>query len=407
MTLLSFQSMDDVEGDLEPSLGYAKQSLTPHSGNAWGKLVEGGDTQQLEGGTNLKTCLVPDIFFHTRTGNLITTRTGTLEKMQSSRHAQSSSSSSASMQRRGGRAPSNHHHLSRLRPAEIDPLAEYGLPSKGEKRLLSFKVQESYYTRIVERYLAFCTEAGDPSNLQKQLARSDPSPPSSSSPTPDFTSPLPSPASTTGALPDFASPSASTGISQILSALRKMREAIVASKRRDAFSAQVYLFAIRCGILASAYETYYPALLYLLRGIHPVHSLTSVELNEVVSYLVLDTACRRGDLASAYALRNKHKLKDGKVDGVLKALAGDNWFVWRRMRRRVDGYKAKIMEFAEKEMKEQTLKAFRRAYLTVPLEYLERAVDETWDVLKNKYNIEWDLTGEGKVIIRKVPARTG
>lgn len=310
------------------------------------------------------------------------------------------------MQRKGGRAPSNHH-LSRLKPVEIDPLAEYGLPSKGEKRLLSPKVQESYFTKIVERYLAFCTEAGDPSNFQKQLARSDPPSSSSSSPTPDFTSPLPSPASTTGALPDFAPTSASSpGISQILSALRKLREAIVASKRRDAFSAQVYLFAIRCGILASSYETYYPALLYLLSGIHPAYNLTSVELHEIVSYLVLDTACRRGDLASAYALRNKHQLKDNKVDGVLKALAGDNWFMWRRMKRGVDGYRAKIMECAEGEMKGQTLRAFGRAYLTVPLGYLEGAMGETWDALREKYKVGWELTGEGKVIIRRVPVRT-
>lgn len=32
-----------------------------------------------------------------------------------------------------GRTPSGHQ-FSRLKPAEIDPLAEYGLPSKGEKR---------------------------------------------------------------------------------------------------------------------------------------------------------------------------------------------------------------------------------------------------------------------------------
>jgi hypothetical protein len=37
------------------------------------------------------------------------------------------------MQKKAGRVPSSGH-LSRLKPVEIDPLAEYGLPSKGEKR---------------------------------------------------------------------------------------------------------------------------------------------------------------------------------------------------------------------------------------------------------------------------------
>lgn len=46
--------------------------------------------------------------------------------------------SPASMQRKGGRGTAGH--LSRLKPADVDPLAEYGLPSKGEKRFASFPV---------------------------------------------------------------------------------------------------------------------------------------------------------------------------------------------------------------------------------------------------------------------------
>jgi hypothetical protein len=307
------------------------------------------------------------------------------------------------MQRKGGRTPSGHHLSSRLKPVEIDPLAEYGLPSKGEKRLLSPKVQENYYSKIAERYLAFCTDAGDRNTLQKQFARLDiHTAPSSADP-----SPLPSPASSTFPSELSSLSTSSSDISQILSALRKLREAIVASKRRDAFAAQVYLFAIRCGILASSYETYYPALLYLLRSIHPVHNLTSVELHEIVSYLILDTACRRGDLASAYALRNKHRMKDTKVDGVLKALAGDNWYVWRKIKRGVDGYRAKIMDFAEGDVKGQTLKALGRAYLAVSLEYLQGATEEPWSVLRDKYKVGWELEADGKVIIRRVPARSG
>jgi len=42
------------------------------------------------------------------------------------------------MQRKAGRVPSSGH-LSRLKPVEIDPLAEYGLPSKGEKRFASLR----------------------------------------------------------------------------------------------------------------------------------------------------------------------------------------------------------------------------------------------------------------------------
>lgn len=45
------------------------------------------------------------------------------------------------MQRKAGRAPSGH--LSRLKPVEVDPLAEYGLPSKGEKRFVLLSAGKS------------------------------------------------------------------------------------------------------------------------------------------------------------------------------------------------------------------------------------------------------------------------
>ncbi|KAK0736106.1 hypothetical protein B0T21DRAFT_383744 [Apiosordaria backusii] len=354
------------------------------------------------------------------------------------------------MQRKSGRASSGHSyghtshhhgsggHYSRLKPVELDPLSEYGLPSKGEKRLLSPKVQESYYSKIAERYLAFCTDAGDKDNLQKQFARlsvADPNnnntPSSSSSPiisippspltsVPPTPLPLPTPNSlATGSFPDISlittaaaaadkenhNPQDQSGsLPSILSALRKLREALVATQRRDPFTVQVYLFAIRLGILAKSFESYYPALLYLLRSVHPFCSLTSVELAECVSYLVLDTACRRQDLAGAFKLRREYKLNDKKVDGVLKALVGDNYVLWRRVKRGVDGYRVKIMEFAEGEVKRRTLMAMGRAYLSLPREFLEGQMEESWDGLRTKYGVGWELGGEAgeKVVIRRV-----
>ncbi|KAK3292191.1 uncharacterized protein B0H64DRAFT_435002 [Chaetomium fimeti] len=358
----------------------------------------------------------------------------------------------------GGRSPSGH--LSRLRPVELDPLAEYGLPSKGERRLLSHKVQESYYGLIVTRYLAFCTAAGDGANLQKQFARlslassSSSSSATTSQPTlsplpppiqppqqtqqaqqtqqPKQPQPQPSKPNPTPTRPPFEPtiPPAITAqdetLAQLLSALRKLREGLVASRRRDHFAAQAYLFSVRLGVLAGAYETYHPAGLYLLRwhagmgvvmgdggggsvgsggsggsGGGVVGSLTSVELQEVVAYLVLDAACRRGDLAGAYALRNKYRLRDGRVDVVLRALVADNWVAWRRVKGQVDGYRAKLMEFAEERVTGHTLKAFGRAYLAIPVAVLEEQTGSDFDELKARFGVGWELDG-GKVVIRKV-----
>ncbi|KAL2130668.1 hypothetical protein VTI74DRAFT_6108 [Chaetomium olivicolor] len=344
------------------------------------------------------------------------------------------------MQRRPGRTPSGH--LSRLRPVEHDPLAEYGLPSKGEKRLLSPKVQESYYSKIVERYLAFCTEAGDRDTLQKQFARlaiADTKKPSSSTAA-TLTSPLTTPGTSSSStlLPVLHNNDA---LSQILSALRKLREALVASHRADDFAIQVYLFSVRLGVLASSYETYLPSLLHLLRrhtspsrathrttattsttsspssktttapapNTSPPATLTTLEQSEAISYLILDAACRRGDLAHALHLRRVHSLADARVRTILSALVHDNWVLWRRVKAQVDGYQRRIMEFAEHRVRQHALKAWGRAYLNLPLGVVEREMGLRWAEVRERYGVGWEVdesAGDGgKVIIRKVGGR--
>ena len=255
--------------------------------------------------------------------------------------------------------------------------------------------------RIADRYLAFCTEAGDRDGLRQQFAALAPSRTATSTETTSSTSTSSNPTSSTKAP---ATPARPTNLAQILDALRKLREGIVASKRRDDFACQVYLFNIRLGILSASFETYLPALLYLLRVIHPAHNLTSIELHEIVGYLVLDTACRRGQLAEAFAVRNGYRLRDAKVDGVLRALVSDNWVLWRRLRRSVDGHRAQIMAFAEPQLTSHTLKAFGRAYLSVSQEYLEAQTLASWAELQAGHGVGWELDG-GKVIIRKIQPR--
>lgn len=277
-------------------------------------------------------------------------------------------------------------------------------------RLLDFKTQERYYTKIVERYLAFCSGAGDRDALLEHFASlslAEPRKDDTAASTSVLTSPsaplLPSP-------PGDATPSGNKDLSDVLMALRKLREGIVASKRSDAFAVQAYLFCIRLAVLVKQPEAYHPAILHLLRGIHAqqhrsqqVHALTSFELTEVTAYLVLDTACRRGDLAEAHALRTRYQLQDAKVDAALRALVHDNYVLFRRVRRGVDGHRARLMEFAEARMRRHTLKCVGRTYLSVDLRFLEAITDATWADLQQD-GVGWELDGQ-KVIIRKVRAK--
>ncbi|KAI0967637.1 hypothetical protein F4678DRAFT_238594 [Xylaria arbuscula] len=295
--------------------------------------------------------------------------------------------------RRGGSRAPSAPWSSRLRPVELDPLESIGLPSKGDTRLLDFKTQESYYTKIVDRYMTFCSEAGERDELLRRFASLNPPPFSGNGPARR--------PSQQNATPSSPKQDSSKVLSDVLFALRKLREGIVASKRTDDFAVQAYLFCIRFSILVKHPESYHPAILHLLRRIQPLHGLTTLELNEVASYLVLDTACRRNDLGEAFALRHRYRLKDTKVNDVLDALTHDNYVQLKRLKHKMDGYRVRLLEYADEPVRKHLLKCFSRTYLSVELSFLETCADSTWARLTKEDGVGWELDGS-KVVIRKV-----
>jgi len=323
------------------------------------------------------------------------------------------------MSSRGGRAASTP--WGRLKPLNLDPLEAIGLPSKGDKRfvwahasmpgvcllashlftdwsrrLLDYKAQERYYTKIVERYMEFCTDAGRGDELSRRLARMDTSQGNARIERPQ-TAPSASDMSIDASL-------GQKDLATLMMAMRKLREGIVASHRVDDFSIQAYIFCIRLSILVKHMESYHPAILHLLRKMHPVQALTSMELQEFVGYLVLDLACRQNNLAEAFAVRHQYRLHDPKVDAVLRSLAHDNYFLFWRVKQSVDGHKAKLMEFAQDDMKRQTLKCLGRGYLSIDKPSLEQYTNTSWASLTKDYGVGWQLEGNN-VIIRKPKVR--
>ncbi|KAL3427866.1 hypothetical protein PVAG01_01375 [Phlyctema vagabunda] len=299
------------------------------------------------------------------------------------------------MSARGGRTPSGPWN--RLKPVNLDALEAFGLPSKGDNRLLNSKTQETYYTSIVDRYMAFCSDAGRGDELLRRQACMEATRNNKASDA--LQQAVPSTLKGVASNPDVQ-----RELSVLMMAMRKLREGIVASKRADSFSVQAYIFCIRFSIAVKHMESYHPAILHLLRKMHTVHSLTGTELQEFVGYLVLDLACRQQDLAQAYSIRNFYRLKDSKVDAVLQALARDNFFLFWRVKRSVDGHKAKLMEFAEDGIRKQTLKCLGRAYLSIDQPSLERFTATNWATLVNEYEVGWELTSS-KVTIRKPKTR--
>jgi hypothetical protein len=252
-------------------------------------------------------------------------------------------------------------------------------------RLLNYKTQEQYYTKIVDRYMSFCSNAGRGDELLRRMAHLslqnressvlEPLPkPLTGLASSIYASPAEKP---TSSLPRTVSTTAKSAVinttkdlSVLTMSMRKLREGIVASKRIDEFSTQVYIFCIRLSILIKHMESYHPALLHLLYRIHTVRPLSRLELQEFAGYLVLDLACREQDLAQAHAVRMRYGLNDKKVLTVLDALVHDNYYVFWRVKMNVDGHKAKLMEYAEDAMRIHALKCLARTYFTVSLQFL-------------------------------------
>ncbi|MBE7181922.1 MAG: hypothetical protein INR71_12085 [Terriglobus roseus] len=203
----------------------------------------------------------------------------------------------------------------------------------------------------------------------------------------------------------------------ILSAMRKLREAIVASHRTDAFAQRAYVFLIRAALLARAWEAYHPALLYLLGTVHPRTPLPPPELREFAGYRVLDLACRVGDLAEARSelvrwrartyggltsLEGSGNADDGRVGAVLRALVFDDWVAFWRLRRAVDGYQRRLMEWAEDGMRLHALKCLGRSYLTADRRYVEKCAGSEWSALVGM-GVGWELQEDGETIVIRRP----
>jgi len=249
--------------------------------------------------------------------------------------------------------------------------------------------------------MAFCSDAGHGDELLRRLARLDLNNENGSGRTQQTTSNTTNTSTKNDSNIDV---SGHKDLSILMMAMRKLREGIVASNRVDEFSIQAYIFCIRLSILVKHMESYHPAILHLLKRMHTILPLSNTELQEFVGYLVLDLACRQNDLAQAYVVRHSYRLRDAKVDSVLRALAHDNYFLFWRVKQSVDGHKAKLMEFAEDDMKKQTLKCIARSYLGIDLPSLEQYTNTPWVSLTKDHAVGWQLEG-AKVIIRKPKQR--
>ena len=190
-------------------------------------------------------------------------------------------------------------------------------------------------------------------------------------------------------------------LSMILMAMRKLREAIVASTRKDAFALRAYTFIIRATILMKHMESYHPALLHLLRNIHPVTPLSASEHHDFVGFYILDLSCRQNDLATAYKVGCLYNYKNIRVGAVLKALVHGNWYAFWKVKTLMSVHQQRLLEYGEEWMRQRALDCLGKSYLSVDREFMERSARRQWKELKEKNLVDWQLEAD-VVTIRRI-----
>ena len=265
------------------------------------------------------------------------------------------------------------------------------------RRLLNFKVQEDYFSKVVDRYERYHLHNNDFDAFNDAFASL--SLDGISRDYSDRIQAIPQ-RKTPGNAPRI-SVEGSREVSEILMAMRKIREAIIASARKDPFALRAYAFIIRATIQMRHMESYHPALLHLLRHIHPAVPLTASGKREFVGYYILDLSCRQDNLATAYQMVCRYGCKDVKVRAVLKALVHGNWYGFWRLKSLMSNHQQRLMEYAEGGMRRRALDCLGKGYLSINREFLERSAQESWDELKEKVSRDWQLEAD-YIITRQV-----
>lgn len=264
--------------------------------------------------------------------------------------------------------------------------------------LLNFETQEAYFAKIVERYhqIESPTFAGNDLNNAFTSLSID----ANSTHHTEIEKPALKITRNRDSRNQQAN-SASNELSTLLMAMRKLREAIVASSRIDNFTLQAYTFIIRTSILFQHMQSYHPALLYLLRRIHPVFPLTESDYHEFLGYYILDLACRQGDLATAFQVKCQSNYSNARVEALLKALVHGDWYVFWMLEAVMTAHQKSLLEQAEDRIRTHALKCLGRSYLSVDRQHLEETVHCSWKEVVEKNDLGWQLDGD-IITIRRI-----
>lgn len=205
-------------------------------------------------------------------------------------------------------------------------------------------------------------------------------------------------------------------LSRILTALRKLREGLLATSNQapsPVFSQRVHVFNIRLAILAHHPQSYQASLRYILFHLHTAaNPLSLPELKEMTTYLILDTALREGNLVEAYRLRTRARrdfdFASRDIDDTLSAVVSNDWIRFWKVYKRVDGHIRALLHFHEDALRKSVLKAISRSYMKCDVKWIVKSAtggELSWDELVAREDVGWLRDGD-VAIIRKPKLKT-
>jgi len=194
-------------------------------------------------------------------------------------------------------------------------------------------------------------------------------------------------------------------LATILMAMRKLREAIVSTKRADVFVQNVYMFIIHAAIVARDFEAYHPAILHMLYRVHRTQPLGPERLQELIGLHILDVACRQSDLAAARAAVCRFHCDNTIVLRVVNSLVHNDWLGFWTALGTASKYQKHLIHWAEDTIRRHALNAIGRSYFSVDKVFLQRSTGQmAWDEVKRTYGLTWTTEGE-LIIIRKTKGK--
>ena len=193
-----------------------------------------------------------------------------------------------------------------------------------------------------------------------------------------------------------------TSIDSILLSLRKLREALI-NIPIDDFTIKAFLLSIRIAANVGHYQTYVPAINFLLA--HKRH-LETQEEHEISTLLVIHIVHFNNDYHKAINLYFKHFTNNGstKLLTIIQSWFLNDYYNWVKLyNSEVDNARSRIMSFGVKSIISTIISTLELAYFNIDCNYLNQKIlpnGVDLSILQKSYGVKW-VTKDNNVVIRE------